>query len=360
MTRAKQQLFITSAVNYQTNWGRKESNETMFTYELPSKLIDKISVDKYEHGVKEILETLLTPAKEAVVSADEKAFLTQAIANFKLSPTALNTYLACPYKFKLNNLMRAPRAKSESMSFGTAIHKALEKFFKEFKLKRKLPDISMLHREFNQALEAEILTEIEVQRLMDRGQLTLSNYVAEYENDFAPPIDVERFFGYGFAKTILGSIPLGGKVDKIEMITENRKQKTENKEQRQKVRVVDYKTGQPKSRGEIEGQTKSSTGDYKRQLVFYRLLAELDQAFTATVTEAELDFVEPDKQTGKYKKERFTISKQEVEELKKTIFGVWNDITALKFPLTHDTQKHCPRCEWRLHCWPEGIPAGPT
>jgi len=38
------------------------------------------------------------------------------------------------------------------------------------------------------------------------------------------------------------------------------------------LNVIDYKTGRPKSRNEIEGNTKNSNGDYKRQLVFYNLL----------------------------------------------------------------------------------------
>jgi DNA helicase-2/ATP-dependent DNA helicase PcrA len=342
MTRAKNQLIITSSQTYQTSYGRKETAQSMFVAEIPAQYKTDIKIESYEHGVKDILEGMLTPAQKSQTSTDEAAFLKTVISTMKLSPTALNTYLACPYKFKLNNLLRAPRAKDPSLSFGSAVHKALEQFFREFQKTRRLPDKSFLHKSFSAALQREILTPVQQGRLARRGQDTLSTYYQQYHQEFVAPLAVEKFFGYGFSKVILGVVPLGGKIDKIESLGEDLK----------KVRVIDYKTGRPKSRNEIEG-------DYKRQLVFYQLLSDLDQNFRFTVAETELDFVEADKNTGKLKKERFAITKDEVEDLKKIIFKVWNDILALKFPRTTEVQKHCPRCQWLLHCWPDGLPQNP-
>jgi len=207
-----------------------------------------------------------------------------------------------------------------------------------------VPSIAILRSTFKTALDKEILTVMENGRLLKRGFNVLEEYISFYKDQLVPPFEVEKFFGYGFSKIILSGIPLGGKIDKIEALDSKF------------ARVIDYKTGSAKSRSEIEGKTAQSNGDYKRQLVFYKLLADLDKTFKLTVTEAELDFVEPDKITGKFKKERFTITETEVEELKKTIKEVWKNILDLKFPRTTEVKKHCPRCEWRLHCWPEGIP----
>lgn len=344
MTRAKKYLFITSAETYISSWGRNESNESMFVQEIPDKFIERIDISQYESGVKEILTALLTTVERKIPAKDEEVFLQGVLANFRLSSTALNIYLACPYKFKLNNLLRAPRAKSSSMSFGTAIHKALEEFFREYKRTRKMPNAEKLKKSFSVALGREILSEMDRKRLAIRGQKTLGDYFEYYQNEFTAPLDIERFFGYGWSKIFLGAIPLAGKIDRIDSISSH------------KVRVVDYKTGQPKSRKEIEGETAQSKGDYKRQLVFYRLLGELDQRFTEEIIEAELDFVEKDKRTGKFKKEKFIISEEEVENLKKVIKKTWEEITALKFDRTHEVSKNCVRCEWRFHCWPEGIP----
>lgn len=348
LTRAKRELYITAAASYATQIGRRETSPTMFMYEIPKKFVQDVDTAVYEGGVKNILENLLTPVPDDSPSIREKDFLNKVIADFKLSPTALNTYLTCPYKFKLNNLLRSPRAKNSNMSFGTAIHTALQHFFHQYKKDGNMPDISILKKKFDDALFQEILSKPDHNRLLERGHAVLPQYVEYYRDDLVPPLFTERFFGYGWSKTYLGNIPLGGKVDKIDPF--DSLTLAQGKIGR-RVRVVDYKTGQPKSRSSIEGKLKNSTGDYKRQLVFYQLLGELDRQFEHEIVEAELDFVEPDRTTGKFRKERFQIQKEEVEELKKTIRKVWADMLALKFPRTTKTDIHCPRCEWNMHCW---------
>lgn len=349
-TRAKQQLFITSAESYVTSWGRKESIESMFIHEIPEQHLERFDVSRYESGVKKILESLLTSIPDDRPGIDEQAFLKQVLANFKLSPTALNTYLSCPYKFKLNNLLRVPRAKSSALSFGSAVHAALEHFFREFKRKGSTSNVNILTQAFSKALDQEVLSSKDEQSLKQRGADTLKRYFKHYQDQFVLPLDIERFFGYGWSKIYLGSISLAGKVDKTEPFDSAQGKPSKY------VKVVDYKTGRPKSRNEIEGKTKNSTGDYKRQLVFYKLLAQLDQRFNEIVEETELDFVEPDRQTGKFRKESFKISEEEVNDLMKVIRQTWGKIIALKFPRTSEVQKHCPRCEWRYHCWPDGLP----
>ena len=87
------------------------------------------------------------------------------------------------------------------------------------------------------------------------------------------------------------------------------------------LRVVDYKTGKPKTRNDIEGKTKTSNGHYKRQLVFYALLLELydDERYaTRTMT---LSFVEPDS-NGKIHEETFVITDEEIAALKEDMLSV--------------------------------------
>lgn len=351
MTRAKQKIYITSAKTYPTQDSQRETGPTMFLYEIPKQFLETIDTVTYEKDAKTILEKFMSPTPHPFTGTREKDFLKTVLADFKLSPTALNTYLSCPYKFKLNNLLRSPRAKNSVLSFGTAIHSALQHFFEAYKSKQKLPSIELLKKRFQETLEREIISAVENKNLLERGHAVLLQYVQHYKDELTPPLYTEWFFGSGHSKTFLEDIPLSGKVDKIEFLEQNNKQKTKND-----VRVVDYKTGQPKSRSDIEGTLKNSTGDYKRQLVFYQLLGELDKKFEYVISETELDFVEPDRKKGTFHKERFVITKEEVEDLKNTIRKVWADILALKFPRTTTTALHCPRCEWKMHCWPEGIP----
>jgi RecB family exonuclease len=95
------------------------------------------------------------------------------------------------------------------------------------------------------------------------------------------------------------------------------------------IRVLDYKTGKPKSRNVIEGNTKDSDGGYKRQLVFYALLLSLHDDERYMTRTGTLSFVEPEK--GKIKEETFTITEAEVEELKQTIITATKEIISGEF-----------------------------
>ena len=106
------------------------------------------------------------------------------------------------------------------------------------------------------------------------------------------------------------------------------------------VNVVDYKTGKPKSRNAIEGNTKNEGGNYKRQLVFYRLL--LDKAGKYKMVSGDIDFIEADEK-GKFHKEHFIIEPEETVELEKKIIEVSNEIQNLAF-----WDKFCddPKCKY--------------
>ncbi len=344
MTRAKKELFVTYADSYFTEGSTREAVPSMFISEIGEDRKEEIDILKYESAVKEILKDILKPVQTSNVSVEEEDFLRSVLKNFSLSVTALNTYLECPYKFKLNNLLRTPRAKDKYLALGTAVHRALEYFFRTYKNTGKLPTANFLLSEFNKAIGEEILTEAEYKEGNHKGEVILKAYYETYRKDFVKPLFTERFFGYGAAKIYLDDIPLTGKIDKIELL--NPKEKD--------AKVIDYKTGRPRSRNEIEGKTKNSSGDYKRQLVFYKILADLDRTFNFNVIETELDFVEADK-SGKYTKESFKITPQELEELKSIIKDVVKRIRNLEFPRTTD-YRVCTNCEFKDHCWPDGIP----
>jgi RecB family exonuclease len=93
------------------------------------------------------------------------------------------------------------------------------------------------------------------------------------------------------------------------------------------VRVVDYKTGKPKTRGFIEGTTADSTGDYKRQLTFYALLLSLQEDTAKHCRTGILSFVEPDTH-GNIKEESFVITDQEIYDLKQELVRVTKEVLA--------------------------------
>lgn len=346
LTRAKKKIWITYASEYQDQISTKFANPSIFLSELPPKLIANVDSAKNEkkYTQKYFADFAQRQDERKKTTSSEKEFLLEILKDFKLNVTALNTYLQCPYKFKLNTLLKTPRAKDKNLSLGTAVHKSLEIFFKTLKEQNKTPQLKQLHLEFEKALKLEILSEKDFIETYRKGLKILTAYYGFYQDKFKKPLFTEKFFGYGFSKIYLEDIPLVGKVDKIELIDEQKKT----------VRVIDYKTGKHKSRNEIEGLTDSSDGSYKRQLVFYKLLADLDRNFPLKVVETELDFVEADEK-GRPKKEKFVISDEEIKNLKKLIRETMTSIRDLKFEKTSDF-RCCDNCDFRDHCWPTGIP----
>ena len=344
LTRAKAQVYLTFSERYLTGDYLKEVVPSMFLAEIPKKYQETVE-PRLAGEAKRVLAAWLEPPQQPRPTVEENDWLKTLVADFRLSATALNTYLTCPYKFKLNVLVRVPRAKESYFVFGSAVHRALEMFHKSFIKDDRHPGKDYLLGQFELALKKEVLTQDELKDRLRQGRQILGAYYDNYHDEFRKPLFVERFFGYGWSKAFLDDIPLTGKMDRIDLIDQGDKT----------ARVVDYKTGQAKTRNQILGQTKDADLDYFRQLVFYKLLAQLDKSFPLIVRETVLDFVEPNKKSGKFKQEKFFISDDEVDQLKQTIRSVMKEIRALKFARTSD-YRNCVRCEYRFHCWPEGIP----
>jgi DNA helicase-2/ATP-dependent DNA helicase PcrA len=127
---------------------------------------------------------------------------------------------------------------------------------------------------------------------------------------------------------------LNGRIDMIEPLDKSA------------VIVHDFKTTKPKSRGFIEGATKGSTGDYKRQLVFYKILLDRFHNNKLKMEQGVIDFVEPTEK-GVYKSEAFIIQDKEVEELEERIIHIADEIMTLSFWDTHCDDNECEYCNLR-------------
>lgn len=341
LTRAKDEIHLSGANSYSSS--SKMTFPAMFLSDLPDEHLEKVDTSVFEKTAVEILCKSLSQPRVITVEESEDDFLDEIIKSFKLSPTALNSYLECHYKFKLDNLYRIPRAKAPAMCFGTAVHFALEKLYQQLNKSNELKSKSEFLNDFETALAREVLTRDQYQDRLLHGRKILSAYYDHYHDEFKKTLFTERNFGHSIP-IMLGDIPLSGKSDRIDSL--DQKDKT--------VRFVDYKTGAPKTRGMLEKEGEGPEGNYKRQLTFYHLLADLDKNFEYKVTETELDFIEPDK-AGKFHQERFNISQDEVENLKATLTNTMNEIRSHNFDRTTDTSI-CARCDFRPHCWPNGIP----
>lgn len=302
---------------------------------VPSQFIAEIQ-DEYKEVLERDGEKNIHPFSIAPVSgkAGKEKYADFVRAHFEtrgLSATALNAYLTCPWKWFYRHFFRMQFVYTVSQMKGSAMHGALQNFFDTKNTDAHVGLDFLLNRlEYHLAQQAFTARERERVRLDARNALT--GYFETYHSSWTLPT-VNEFFIQG---ALLDGVRLTGKLDKLEVLPDG-----------EHVNVIDYKTGKPKSRNHIEGKTKSpGAGDYKRQLVFYRILLERMHDPRYIMKEAVIDFVEPT-ESGSYKREAFVIEDTEVQELEADIRRIADEITHLSFWDMRCDDKACEECGLR-------------
>ena len=311
LTRARKKIFITYAK--QNEEGRMQ---------LPAKFITEIADSLIDQKDGEETKDSFTISKSKI-RINEKEKLNELFLNQGFSVTALNNYLACPWRYFYRNLVRIPEATNNNLIFGTAIHEALRMYFNN-----KESTKNYLLDKFSAVLATQPVPEKDYDQMLEKGIKALSGYYDYYSSSWNKDV-ISEFAVYDLK---LGDITLTGKIDKIE--------RTDSIN----VNVIDYKTGRPKSRNNILGETKNSDGNYYRQLVFYNLLLDLGGKYK--MKSGTIDFIETNER-GVYKREVFDISRAEVEDLKNKIIKVSKEILDLSFWNKKCDDPNCQYCKLR-------------
>jgi DNA helicase-2/ATP-dependent DNA helicase PcrA len=329
LTRAKEQIYLTYAQEYKSGISTKEVSPSRFIAEIDPALVEFPDTAKFEEFNLEATTRELMPLPVTDYNDKEREYLKCLVEKFRLSPTSLNMYINCPLQFKFECLLLVPRVHTKSEVLGTAIHFALEHFFRQLKAGTRKDKEYVLYL-FRSAVERELLNEADMQQTLAEGTEILSTYYDQYLEEFAAPAEVEySFSGHHMVMTGEGfdPIPLVGKIDKVEWIDRDNSI----------VKIVDYKTKSPISENAIKGLTKSDDGGIFRQLAFYKLLSLIDDKFKPAlnkpkynVQSVEVDFLKPS-DSGKYRKINLEISDQDVDDLKAKIVDVMTRVRNLEF-----------------------------
>ena len=274
--------------------------------------------------------TLLKTSVKPTYSKEEEQYLNDKINKFSLSATALNDYIESPILFKERYLIKIPSLKNKNMVLGTAIHASMEVLNNSLKNSKKV-NFNNLENVFKKSLKKEFEGYDEYSETSREGLNILKKYYNYYikNNSYIRPVESEYKFSKNIIfKTSFGKeVRLSGKIDKVEII---------NKDYNH-VRIVDYKTSSPKSENQIKGKTKDSDGKYWRQLVFYKLLADMDPNFKSKFSqtkyickEVEIDFLKS--RNNRFVKKSFEVSQKDTNNLTHLINEVMKNIYELNFP----------------------------
>ncbi len=319
LTRAKRHAVITYA---ERDAEGKELSPSRFIMEIPEAHLKRASAaPAFELSKRAALPPGLLK---------DPAYLRELFIERGFSVTNLNSFLACPWRYFFVDLIRLPKAQENSQLNGSAIHFALRDYFEAYK------------REEDISIETAADLFEKYLRRTHMGERDLKDYVREGKQDLMAYLRSQKFPRAIFNEYKVVGVPfaidasdgakveltLKGNLDKVELVGSSA------------VNVVDYKTGKPQSRNKLEGKTKDADGDYKRQLVFYKLILDRFKKGEWVMETGTLDFIKPD-EGGKLHREAFAISNEEVAELEKLVAEVARKIMALEFEPCSDEA-----CEW--------------
>ncbi|MBU0723226.1 ATP-dependent helicase [Patescibacteria group bacterium] len=336
LTRAKRNLYLTSY--NQTEEGKK-CLELQFLNTGPEEETTQQPRDKFVQSVLtgEECKPAHTPVnilteKTALswasyylpsLAENETVLLKALLENYKMSVTHLNNFLNVtsggPQTFLEQNLLRFPQSMSPAGAYGTAMHKAIELLYTSFRKDGFIPKLEQILIWFTKELFMKRLSDKDYQLYLKKGKNALTIYYNTQLDNF----DISHLIEVNFKNqgVVLGEAHLAGKIDKMIDTQSN------------SFEVIDFKTG--KASIKWEGKTpyeKIKLHNYKRQLIFYKLLIENSRDFTkkGIVKKGRLEFLEP--LSGKIITLELEIDNQEVERTKKLIEIVYKKIMNLDFP----------------------------
>jgi DNA helicase-2/ATP-dependent DNA helicase PcrA len=346
LTRAKTHLYISYA---ERDANGKDLEKSRFIAELETKAnLPTKALHATDDSLLEF-ETALLQQRPATAKNDifDNEFVDELLVKYSLSVTHLNNYLKCPTLFYFNNIVRVPAPLSASMTFGSAVHHALEMLFKNMNahVDKQFGTAENLYNDFRWYMlkHEDSFTEMAFKRRLEYGQEILPKYYNRYINEWNKITSVER----SYRNIVIENVPMNGKLDKLEF-------------DGNVVNVVDYKTGQYENAKKKFNRPDSEKvqlaielgkevafedefgGDYWRQAVFYKILMDYDQTKNWEMRTAEFDFIEPDKKSGEFVKQKVALTSEDVGVVKQQIIKTYNSIKAKQF--SNGCQKD--ECVW--------------
>ncbi|HKL16900.1 MAG TPA: UvrD-helicase domain-containing protein [Patescibacteria group bacterium] len=254
MTRAKDNLFLTAAKDY---GGKREKKPSRFLHELNF-------VDKKTKQVK-LKNDYLAKQKSFVDNKDKNEKVKPFIPK-RFSFSQYQAFQTCPLQYKFNFLLNIPIKGKHTFSFGTTIHKTLEKFVNNWQKIKKSKQgniFSQKEKKSKPLIDIKDLLAIYEKEWIDdwyknkrlkqeyrqKGREMLRSFYKRFIKEQPNIIGVEKNFNVK-----VGKYNIKGKIDRVD--------KT-----KQGLELIDYKTGKAPKSDKVPKRKKT-------QLLLYQLAAQ--------------------------------------------------------------------------------------
>ena len=195
-------------------------------------------LDEYLMGV----ERDVRRRAQAVASRDEPSlerFLPMRGGGVLLSATDIDTYRACPLKYKFARVFRIPQEPTIHQRFGIVVHQVLERYHGAGE---QLGPLTELLLQLDQSWRRAGFGDSEEERqLRQKATRALTQYYERALREESQPVWFERQFSFR-----LGAHLVRGRVDRVDRLPSG------------EYELIDYKTGRPKTADQLTDDVQLS------------------------------------------------------------------------------------------------------
>jgi len=270
MTRAKEELYFTSAVDY---GGLRLRRVSQFVIEA---LGEKVKGEQRKKT--SALETIqrFAPGKDAVKKRSAE-ISEGGILN--LSFYKIDDYLSCPLKYQYVHTLRVPIMEHHTIIYGRAMHDAVTKYFQS-KMAKKEWQLADLLNAFKESFDPQgFLSQRHQEARFKIGQEALVRFYAKEQERNSSPLYIEKSFSFIFENN-----KIAGRFDRIDL-------------EKDEAVIMDFKTSELNKQSDADKRAKESL-----QLAIYALAYK--QIFGKLPVRVELYFLESGLIGSAHKQER--------------------------------------------------------
>jgi len=269
MTRAKDELYLTSARDYGGARQRKMSRFLFEALDLP-----KSNISTFKASPLEVIN-------RSAPSQEIEALETEPIPESKrltLSYYQVDDYSTCPLKYKYAHILKVPVWQHHTIVYGKALHDAIQEYHKR-KINKREVSIEDLIEVFEKSWISEgFLTREHEELRLESGKEALRRFYAEQEKIGLLPTYIEKEFSFP-----LGNNRVIGRWDRVDI-------------RNGKTFVIDYKSSQVRDQKDADKKAKESL-----QLSIYAFAHH--EIYGSIPDEVQLYFIESG-MVGRAKKEK--------------------------------------------------------
>ncbi|MFA5005652.1 MAG: UvrD-helicase domain-containing protein [Candidatus Omnitrophota bacterium] len=310
MTRAKEELYLTSAEDY---GGKRLRKVSQFVLEALGKKPGEDAGKKKSAAIESIRR--FAPAKELPKVCMQKIPEDKLVT---LSYYQIDDYLTCPLKYKYVNILRVPIMEHHTVIYGRAMHEAVSQYLLR-KLNGDKVSLDELLGCFEASFDPQGFLDASHQEERFRiGRQALARFYSDEEKRGSVPKSIEEKFSF-----VIGDNKITGRFDRIDLNDHG-------------AVIMDFKTSAIKTQKDADKRVKES-----KQLALYALAYQ--HIFGVLPVAVELYFLESG-MIGRHEP-----TEDDLDDAKEDILNVSSGIRQQDYPARPEF-KACTYCAYNQIC----------